>query len=71
VRLRAVQDAITDALVETWIWRAYAFDQARPRPDDFTGIATPAELAAADQQCAAVALACWNHADALAWGWFE
>jgi hypothetical protein len=70
-RRRAVQDAITDALAETWIWRSYAFEQARPRPGDFTGHATPAELAAADERCAGVALACRNHADALAWGWFE
>ena len=71
VRRRAVQAAITDALVETWIWRSYAFEQARPRPGDCTGQATPDELAAADERCAEVALACRNHADALAWGWFE
>jgi len=71
IRRRAVQDAITDALAETWIWRSYAFEQARPRPGDFTGLATPAELAAADERCAEVALACRNHADALARGWFE
>ena len=71
IRLRAVQDAITDALTETWIWRSYAFELARPRPGDFTGFATPAELAAADERCAEIALACRNHADALAWGWFE
>ncbi len=71
IRRRAVQDAITDALVETWIWRAYAFEQARPQPNDFTGLGTPAELTAADGRCAQVALACRNHADALAWGWFE
>ena len=69
IRRRAVQDAITDALVETGIWRSYSFEQARPRPGDFTGLATPAELA--DERCAEVALACRNHADALAWGWFE
>src|SRR5215207_10491022 len=58
VRRRAVQDAITDALAETWIWRSYAFEQARPRPDDFTGQATDAELSEADERCAGVALAC-------------
>ena len=71
VRRRAIQDAVTDALAETWVWRSYAFEQARPRPGDFTGQATPAELAAADERCAEVALACRNHADALARGWFE
>ena len=71
VRQRAIQDAITDALAETWVWRSYAFEQARPRPDDFTGQATPAELAVADERCAEVALACRNHAEGLTWGWFE
>lgn len=66
-----MQEAITDSLAETWIWRSYTFEHARPRPGDFTGQATPAELAAAEERCAAVAEACRNHADALAAGWFE
>ena len=71
VRRRAIQNAIGEALAAAWTRRAEMFDWARPRPGDFIGLATPADLSAADERCAGVALACRNHADALAWGWFE
>jgi hypothetical protein len=58
LRRRGVQQAIGDALAETWRWRAIEFEWARPRPDDFTGLATPEQLAAADERCRLTALAC-------------
>ncbi len=38
---------------------------ARPRPGDFTGKATAAELAEADERCLQIALACRSHARLL------
>lgn len=63
---RVIQDALAAALAATWERRAAAFDAARPRPGDFTGLATPEDLAAQDQRLAAIASACRARA-AVAW----
>ncbi len=57
-RDRVLQDALTEATAAYWGRRAEAFQDARPRPGDFTGKATDADLAAADRRCADVARAC-------------
>jgi hypothetical protein len=62
VRRRAVQDAISAVLPQTWKRRAEEFERARPRPGDFTGRATAAE---ADERCRIVAENCRNHARLL------
>jgi hypothetical protein len=65
MRRRSVQAAILHASAWWWRWRAEQFQQARPRPDDFNGNATPAELAEADRRCVATAHACLNRARML------
>lgn len=62
---RAIQDTIAKASAETWERRAAALEFARPRPGDFTGSATPAELAERDQRLALEAEECRNHARIL------
>lgn len=57
-RARVVQDALTEATASYWERRAAAFQDARPRPGDYTGNATAADLADADRRCAEVARAC-------------
>lgn len=64
-RRRVLQDALNEATAAYWHRRAAAFDAARPRPGDFHGRATRAQLAAADTRLAAQAAAC-RRAAALA-----
>lgn len=61
-RLRVAQDALIDGLEATWRRRAAAWEWARPRPDDYAGRATPADLRARDRRCADIAQACRNRA---------
>lgn len=61
-RRRVVQDALAEATNTYWNRRADAFDRARPRPGDFTGRATAAELAERDARLSAVAQACQHRA---------
>lgn len=61
-RKRVLQDAFTDARAVNWLKRAQTFENARPRPGDFPGRATPAQIAEQDRRLAAAALACRNHA---------
>ncbi len=61
-RARVVQDALIEASAAQWRVRATVFHAARPRPGDFTGRATPEQLAAIDTRLAAIALACRNRA---------
>lgn len=55
---RVVQDALKDAHPGYWLHRARIFENARPRPDDYTGNATPEDIAALDQRLAESAAAC-------------
>lgn len=57
-RVRVLQDALAEAEAATWDRRAETFEAARPRPDDFTGLATPDELLAREARLTAVARAC-------------
>jgi len=66
IRRRVVQDALNDALACTWHRRAELYDWARHRPGlDYTGNATPAELAERDRKLAAQAQACRHKAELL------
>jgi len=69
LRVRAVQDAITNALGWQLLRRAAIFDAAAPRPDDFHGQATGADLAAARDRCRGVAQALRSRAAAIEAGW--
>lgn len=59
---RLIQDAIAHATPATWIRRGDLFTWARPRPDDYTGRATPAEIDDRDRRLAALARACYHRA---------
>jgi hypothetical protein len=61
-RRRVLQDAMAEATNNYWQRRADTFERARPRPGDFRGQATDADLAEADRRCAAAALACRQRA---------
>jgi hypothetical protein len=62
VRRRAVQDAIGYALADQWRRRAEVFEWAAPKPGDFLGKATSAEVAEAVIRCRESAQACLNRA---------
>ena len=64
-RLRVLQDALTEATAAYWKRRAQAFEDAAPRPGDFNGRASRAELQEAYDRCHETALACRNHAELL------
>ena len=68
IPLRAAQDALSSALACTWRRKAELFEFARPRPGDFNGNATAAELAERDRLLAAQAKACRNKATLLELG---
>lgn len=55
VRVRVAEEALSDALACTWRRRAELLEWARPRPGDFTGSASPAQLAERDRRLAAQA----------------
>ena len=69
LRVRAVQDAITSNLGWQLRRRADIFEAAAPRPDDWNGQATEADLAAARDRCHGVALALRSRAAAIEAGW--
>lgn len=60
---RIAQQTILEADPEYWVRQATAFDQARPRPGDFTGSATPEDLAALEQRCREMRDACLERAE--------
>jgi hypothetical protein len=68
VRRRAVQQAISDALPETWRRRAQDFWAAATQPGDWPGQARLSELAERGRECLAIARACEAHAVLLAEG---
>lgn len=61
-RARVAAEALMSAHAATWERRAEALELARPRPGDFRGRATDADLAARDARLAAQAQACRNRA---------
>lgn len=65
VRVRVVQDALAEALASYWSRRAAAFRHARPRPGDYTGQATEADLAETYRRLEEIAVAC-DHAAQIA-----
>lgn len=67
LRQRGVQQAILQAEAWWWRWRAEDFHRARPRPGDFNGRASRAELAEADRRCSETARACLNRAALIEW----
>ena len=64
-RRRFVLDVMHSALPDQWQTRAATFDNARPKPGDYLGRATPAQIAAQDRRCARLAAACRLHAALL------
>lgn len=63
--LRMVQDELQRATAAYWEARAEVLDDARPRPGEFTGNATVAELEALDAAARADAQRCRRHAALL------
>lgn len=61
--VRVIEDAVTSAQGAYWCRRAEVFEWARPRPGDFIGRATNAELAARDARLAGMAEACRRHSE--------
>ena len=66
---RFLQDTLQAALPDQWDARSEVFEAARPRPGDFNGSATAAELAERDARNAATAQACRDHAAILRGRW--
>lgn len=61
-RYRVMQDALTEATAAYWRRRADLFAAALPRPDDYTGRATAAELEEQRLRVAEAVLACRQRA---------
>ena len=55
---RVVSDALAEATASYWERRARTFEDAAPRPGDWTGLATPGDLLAARERCLGAAAAC-------------
>jgi hypothetical protein len=62
---RVLQDALTAATASYWHRRAAVFEWAKPRPDDFRGLATEAMLRDQWQRLDDMATACRNRARAV------
>jgi hypothetical protein len=54
---RLLQDCLSQGLADRWLGRAESLEAARPRPGDFTGRATEAELEARSSELSQAALA--------------
>lgn len=63
--VRMLQECMAAALPATWFRRAATLEAARPRPGEFHGRATAADLAERDRRLAAQAEACRRHAEFL------
>lgn len=63
---RLIADALLKSLPSTWLLRAKTFEDARPKPGDFTGNATAEEIAERDARLAEQAELCRMHARLLA-----
>lgn len=57
-RLRVIQDALAEATAAYWHRRAQTFEDARSRPGDYAGEATPEHIAARDAELTGIAQAC-------------
>ena len=55
---RVLADCLAEATATFWERRAKAFENAAPRPGDYVGRATAAELSAARVRCLDAAAAC-------------
>jgi hypothetical protein len=64
-RARLIQDCLTEATASYWIHRAHQFQQAAPKPGEFHGRATRAQLVEAHRRCNAIALACRRRAQLI------
>ena len=62
---RLLQDAFTAAIPGQWERRARVFESARPRPGDYLGASSAADLAALDRRNAVSAAQCRIHAAIL------
>ena len=62
-RARVLADALQEATRAYWHRRADALEAAMPRPGDFAGNATRAQLEAQRARLAAAALACRQRAE--------
>lgn len=65
---RVVSDALAEATSSYWERRARTFEDAAPRPGDYTGRATRADLSAARERCLRTAAACRARASLEATG---
>lgn len=63
--VRMIEDAMSAAAPHVWLRRAEQLEDARPRPGDFQGRATAADLAERDQRLAGSAEVCRLKADVL------
>lgn len=70
-RTRVLADALQEATCAYWRRRADAFAAALPRPTDYTGRATAAEIEAQRYRVAAVVLACRERAGFMLGGEIE
>ncbi len=61
-RRRVAQDALAEATKNYWNGRAKTFEEAMPRPGDFTGAATPVDLETRRQRLADIVRACRERA---------
>lgn len=61
--LRLLTDALNEATRAYWLRRAETFEAARPRPGEFHGRATRADLSARWQRLTAIAQACRARAE--------
>ena len=64
-RARILQDALTEATAQYWLYRAHQFQQAAPRLGVYHGQATRDELNQRWLECMATSQACLNHADLI------
>lgn len=55
---RVLADCLSEATASYWERRAKAFEDAAPRPGDYNGRATSADLSAARERCLSTAAAC-------------
>ena len=55
---RLMRDAMNEGTARYWLRRAETFEDARPRPGDYSGRATAEQIAALDKRLADQATAC-------------
>ena len=65
MQLESALDAVRRARAETWLRRAEQWEWAAPRPGDFVGRATEADIEARAARCHQLATACRAHAAIL------